>query len=692
MLKKANQKKSRHLLVRGLGFAAALLWFTVGGEVPARDSRLVTYDAAPSWVAPAPQPTESSVSPGAPYRVIYSDTQELAAIGGTETYVNYKVEILRPEALSLGNLTLSWLQGRGSATVHGLKIVRDGKVIDVLTTNKFRVIDQEQNLDQARLAGILTAVLQVPGLQVGDTLEFSATITRHEPALGNVAFGVWQLPVIGSKGVFRYRILWPVGQHLNWQTSKDLPTPAVQTANGFNNISIELRDPAGSVPTDGAPARYNLRRVLEYSSFDGWEDLSRRIYALFNEASTLGPGSPVEAEIERIRMATADPEIRVQMALSLVQDRIRYVYVGLDGGNYRPVNADETWDQKFGDCKAKTALLLAILRGLGIEAEAVLVNSNGGDGLNEWLASPGLFDHVLVRAHIGSKVYWLDATRSGDTHLDHIPPPLYRWVLPVTAEGSQIEALVPQALKVPQSIEQIDIDARAGFDVPAKVTKRVYLHGDAAKMMKFQSEAMSHEDALQAFKSAAVGGVWDELDAIDWEYDEAENVFIFTMKGTWSLDWSGDQESGRSYSLPGAGFYPPDERHRIKEQDQDAPWVRDSFPKFTCFATTVHLPAASNGMAWNYEAEPMNRRLGGQAYWRASGLKSNVVRTVMSSNIYLPEITSAEAKAVNKAIKGFNNNISSVFEAEAEDTPVADPLPFGDNPNWEELVKACTPN
>lgn len=58
--------------------------------------------------------------------------------------------------------------------------------------------------------------------------------------------------------------------------------------------------------------------------------------------------------------------IRSQMALSLVEDRIRYVYVGLDGGNYRPANADETWEQKFGDCKAKTALLLAILRGLNI--------------------------------------------------------------------------------------------------------------------------------------------------------------------------------------------------------------------------------------------------------------------------------------------------------------------------------------
>ena len=38
--------------------------------------------------------------------------------------------------------------------------------------------------------------------------------------------------------------------------------------------------------------------------------------------------------------------------------------------------------RRFGDCKAKTALLLAVLAELGIQAEPVLVDSQGGDGAN----------------------------------------------------------------------------------------------------------------------------------------------------------------------------------------------------------------------------------------------------------------------------------------------------------------------
>src|SRR5207245_7674926 len=42
-----------------------------------------------------------------------------------------------------------------------------------------------------------------------------------------------------------------------------------------------------------------------------------------------------------------------------------------DLGGLVPASAETTWSRRFGDCKAKTALLLAILHEFGIEAEPV---------------------------------------------------------------------------------------------------------------------------------------------------------------------------------------------------------------------------------------------------------------------------------------------------------------------------------
>ena len=652
-------------------------------------AREVNYAPAPAWVVDAPQATASPNLPGSAYRADYSDTQVRAANGGTETFAHYRIKILKPEALGLGNLTLTWQPDGGSVTVHSLKIVRDGATIDVLEKTKFRVIEREQNLDQASLDGLLSAVLQVPGLQVGDTLEFAATVASHDQTLGDKAFGLGQLPTPGINGAFRYRLVWPATEHLSWQTTKDLKPLVQRTDNGQNELVFELDDPTGVVPTEGAPARYNERRGIEYTGFDSWDELSRRMYPLFDKAATISPASPVQAEVDRIKAASADPTTRMQMALSLVEDRIRYVYVGLNGGNYRPATVDETWERKYGDCKSKTALLLGILRGLGIQAEAVLVNANGSDGIDEWLANPMLFNHVLVRAEAGGKVYWLDGTRQGDTRLENLPAPLFRWALPVRAAGAPIEAVKPQALTIPQEIDNIDIDARAGFGAPAKVTDEEYFHGDQARAMARELEAMSPQDATQALKSNANNGTWSDLDTATWHFDDEKNVLVITFTGTWSLDWRGSDSEGRSYTLPGAGFYPPTERHRPKTQDQTAPWGRESFPKFECWTTTVHLPQTAKGWNWTYDARPMNQSLAGTAYWRSSGLTNGVVRTVMSSNVFLPEITAAEADAVNKAIPAFNNAQSSVFETREHVTSRAS-LPFDDKVGWDELSKACT--
>ena len=62
------------------------------------------------------------------------------------------------------------------------------------------------------------------------------------------------------------------------------------------------------------------------------------------------------------------------MALALVQEKVRYLLIEMNGGGYRPTNADVTWSRRYGDCKAKTVLLIALLRELGVAARPVLVS------------------------------------------------------------------------------------------------------------------------------------------------------------------------------------------------------------------------------------------------------------------------------------------------------------------------------
>lgn len=578
---------------------------------------------------------------------------------------------------------------RGSATVHRVQIIRQGRVINVLKGTRFQIIQREGSLEQSILTGVLTATLQVPGLQVGDELEIASTLRSRDPTIGDQSFGLFQFPPQALPGSFRYQLRRPNGMNVSFRSSRDLAVALPVNEGRDNVISYDLRDPRGVIVNEGAPGRFNTRRLVEYSSFPSWLDVSRRFWPLFDEAATLAPGSPLRAEAAKIAAASNEPAIRVMAALQKVQDDVRYVYVGLNGGNYRPASADETWARRFGECKAKTAVLLALLHELGVEAEAVMVNVAGDDGMDARLPSAAVFNHVLVRAKIDDQTYWLDSTRQGDRYLDMLPAPAFEWALPISQEGGDLEPVQQTAFARPQYVGVMDLDASAGFDRPAKVSMQYILRGDEAFALRTNLIALSREDAERALRSYwRQQENWVEADRVDWRYDERSKTISLSLTGTGQPDWSGNDKDGRSLTIWGAGFIPPDTLRRPREQDASAPWLTD-FPRFRCWASTIRMPKAGAGRTWSYDADAMNRKIGGVVYWRKAGMSGDVVRMVMSRSVEIPEISADEAKAQNEAIAGFNNNMSSVFEADAPSPPSIGALPFADGVDWATDDSAC---
>lgn len=374
---------------RGLwasGSVAALVLACSMGPAVAKPAasvaREVRYAPVPAWAVAAPTASDAPLPPGAPVRILYADTQVRVTAQGQEEYQASRVKLLTPEGLAAGNLSLTWAPASEEMVVHRLAIIRDGKAIDVLAAQKFAVIQRENNLEQSMLDGDLTATLQIAGLQVGDEFEFAVTKRKRETSFAEQPNGFFQFPIMGIRGAYRIRVIEPKAQALTYRASADVPAPVTRDLGGETEREYRLVDPASATIPENAPARFMATRLVQFSGYRDWDAVSRTFNPLFTGAGTLAANSPVKAEAARIAASTSDPAARALAALQLVQDRIRYVYVGLDGGNYRPAAVEETWQRRFGDCKAKTVLLVALLREMGIDAEPVLVASKGGDGID----------------------------------------------------------------------------------------------------------------------------------------------------------------------------------------------------------------------------------------------------------------------------------------------------------------------
>jgi hypothetical protein len=658
------------------------------------DKKEVRYAPEAGWIAPLPAPTSADTPAGAATRVVYSDNQVFLGSNGMEVYQAIRIRILKPEALQVGNLSITWNPAAGGATVHHVRIIRDGQVSDVLSKTQFNVIQREGFLENAILNGNLTATLQVPGLQVGDELEFAATTQSKDPTLGDHLFGFAQLTRSGMPGDFRARILWPKVARVRWKTSPDITNLVPVSANDNVELVYELRDPHSVLIAEGAPDRVNLRRFIEMSDFTNWTELSTRIWKLFDEASALKKDSPVLKEVTRIEAESSDPLVRLKAALQLVQDRIRYVYVGLNGGNYMPASVDDTWERKFGDCKAKTALLLALLKRLGLPAEAVLVDVTGGDGINEHLPTPLAFNHVMVRSTLGKEVYWLDGTRQGDTRLTSDPPGPYRWVLPLRSGTADLERVPLKPASEPFELTYIYADASRGFDEVAQIEMQLVMRGDTAMQMRTALSVMSSEDAEHALIADwRKNNSWIEPSSASWHYDENRATILLKVKGRSKLDWEGDETSGRKLVVFGAGFYKPNELHRPTEQDQSAPW-KLTFPRFRCWATAIRLPPEDDRWKWDFGSPPINVHVGGVHYFRTADLRDGLIRTVMSSNTEVPELTADEAVKLNNDIPSFNHYMSSVYQTDGKTTegtrnPSSSQPPFPLDMDWTRSDVPC---
>src|SRR5207248_3294814 len=103
----------------------------------------------------------------------------------------------------------------------------------------------------------------------------------------------------------------------------------------------------------------------------------------------------------RLAREGADEPARALPALRFVQDDVRYLGIEIGPSSHRPHPPAAVLDQRFGDCKDKSLLLVTLLRALGVEAWPVLLHTSLGRALDEWLPTAVAFNHVVVLARVG---------------------------------------------------------------------------------------------------------------------------------------------------------------------------------------------------------------------------------------------------------------------------------------------------
>lgn len=189
---------------------------------------------------------------------------------------------------------------------------------------------------------------------------------------------------------FEVEVSWQPGQRAPRWTTDD-PRLACSELGGKLKCSRDLVAPA---PFDQHVAWGDRLPHLVVGEAHEWKDLVDRERDLVMESAR--PNEEIESLAASLGLQDGSKRERMEKAHRFVADRIRYV--GFEHGQRAvvPRAASETLRLRYGDCKDKVALFVALARSAGLDAYPALVGTGRYDRDKLLQPSWRYFDHMIA--------------------------------------------------------------------------------------------------------------------------------------------------------------------------------------------------------------------------------------------------------------------------------------------------------
>lgn len=614
---------------------------------------------APTWVVAAEPPAPDPEQADAPLQFLLLASQSKIRPDGVDQYVRYTAIAQNTVGLqALGQIVVPWNVERTDLTLHQILIRRGASAISILSPDEITVLRRESNLEKAMLDGIRTVILPARGLQAGDLIDVSFSYRTKPRNLGSAPDDIQQVvfPLPLARTVRRFIV--PDGVEVRWNVTDSIPPAETERRDGLTEyrfVQTALAPP--SLPAF-APQRFAVP-IIQVSSYSRWSDVAAQLAPLFDRARRLPEASPVLAQADEIAAAAPDAEKRMMAALRLAQDQVRYVALLLGEGDFTPASAEETWERRFGDCKGKTALLLALLDRLGIEAEPVLVSVQYNDRIGELLPSLVAFDHVVVRAQVGGRSYYLDATDYGQRSLDEVAGSPFQHGLPLRA-GAVLEELPLIVPSAPHREAELVWNGSKGFDDAVPFEATLVLRGTEAAAMRAKLAAATDADEFDTGLKQLVPGIAnDDLEIVDKAPEAADGSFTVRFTGEAEMDWSPSEgERKTRYAFTHRTLHWDVNFDRAEGAGKDLPVFLGDRPWWERTTETVILP--NGGRGYSIEGEAVDEAFAGSSASRSLRKENDRITMVASFRHHDREISAADARAAEPLIQELNEDYAYI--------------------------------
>ncbi|WP_431215699.1 DUF3857 domain-containing protein [Puia sp. P3] len=250
---------------------------------------------------------------------------------------------------------------------------------------------------------------------------YTTEYTEQDDVNGLIVFRDW-LPLITS-GVStqhnKYVIVAPKDYEVRWLALNGAAAPVITTDGDKKVYTWEARNmPARWGESSGPRWREFMPYVLtgpsdfEVAGYRGnmssWTSYGKFIEQLRENRETLPDN--VRSQVHALVDTVKDTRQKVYILYRYLQQNTHYMNLSLGIGGWQPFPPEYVATKKYGDCKALSNYMVALLKEVGIPARCTVIRA-GDDAAPIVEGFPGFqFNHMITCVPMGKDSIWLECT------------------------------------------------------------------------------------------------------------------------------------------------------------------------------------------------------------------------------------------------------------------------------------------
>lgn len=494
-------------------------------SVPPEIRERVTIGPAGSWVQR--REVDESFRHAASYSMLLIDQQHHASRG--EVYYREVRRLETRQAVhEFGQWRLNFDPGTQKVVIHALAVLRNGNAMEHAQPERLRFLQREGQLEWLVIDGWITVFVVMEDVRMGDLIDMSYTIHTTPRFLKDRAWLLATVPTRIALRAFHLSVRFATGRPMQWKSNEETFAPAVCEWDGETEWSWKKENVPLAVPEPNVPSWHITDTWVQVTDCRSWSEVASGIAAAWQEDFD---NPELLKVIEEINASAATTAGRAAQAMTMVQDDIRYLSMNVDLGGQIPSQPGAVLQRRYGDCKDKSFLLAHLLRLLGIKAQPVLVNTFLRQSVDQFLPTPSLFNHAIVKYEIDGAPCWVDATLSlqGGGALGRLVPD-FRLGLPVGPDVGDLDPIVQPSTRNDryELRELFSLDSRPGRSTILETT--VTAAGWYAEDLR-RSFADAGQDEMARRREQFYRQFYPELQRIEtlqWQDDRERNEVMLT--------------------------------------------------------------------------------------------------------------------------------------------------------------------